>query len=660
MDSLHGRLLDLVQKLEALGPRPSLVRIAQAVESCRLSSADVAPFVHNNRQHYNRAPVVIREDFELLVMTWLPGQASVPHDHTGSICAMQVVEGEAAEACYRVAADGYVDLEYETTVRSGEVTSGQDSGVHTVRNASQTGELLVTVHVYAPPLKDFRRFVPRPKPLHDARQAIEDEEPTIVVVGGGFSGSITAAQILRGAGRAGARLRVAVLERRGAIGEGLAYGTREPSHLLNVPAGRMSAWPEQPDDFVRWATRRHGSVAPTDFLPRQWYGEYVRETLLAASSDVRESAELSVVFDEVRRVARHPTGGWMVHLARGDSLRARAVVLAIGHRPPSDPIGRKWSGPRTRYISDPWRPFAMNPVRSDEPVVILGSGLTAVDAVLSLTELSHQAPITLLSRNGLLPQAHAAAPVAPAILEGLAAELLAAPGGVHALALSRGLRKKVRELAAQGGDWRSVVDGLRPHTSLLWQAMPAAERRRFLSRLRPFWEVHRHRMALPIARRFQDLLERRQLQVVAGRVEAAQAEDDGVRLLVRERGTDRLLDSAAAWVINCTGPMPSNRPESNPVIGSLLVDGWLRLDELALGIETTPEGNALDAGAREVPDLFVVGTLRKPALWETTAVPELRAQAATVGERAFEHVFGQPQKPAAELETQSLSDLAAT
>jgi uncharacterized NAD(P)/FAD-binding protein YdhS len=302
----------------------------------------------------------------------------------------------------------------------------------------------------------------------------------------------------------------------------------------------------------------------------------------------------------------------------------------------------------------------MNPVRPDEPVVILGSGLTAVDAVLSLTELSHQASITLLSRNGLLPQAHAAGPVAPAHLEGLVAGLLAAPGGVRALALFRGLRKKVRELAAQGGDWRSVVDGLRPHTASLWQAMPPAERRRFLSRLRPFWEVHRHRMALPIARRFHDLLERRQLQLVAGRVEAAQAEEDGVRLLVRERGTDRLLDLPAAWVINCTGPMPSNRPESNPVVGSLLVDGWLRLDDLALGIETTPEGNALDAGAREVPDLFVVGTLRKPALWETTAVPELRAQAAMVGERAVEHVFGQPQSRGAEPERQSLGDFAAT
>src|SRR5262249_45961062 len=157
-------------------------------------------------------------------------------------------------------------------------------------------------------------------------------------------------------------------------------------HFLNVPAGRMSAWPDQPDDFVRWAERRYGRVAHSDYLPRQWYGEYVRESLLAAARENEQSADLSVIFDEVRRVARHPAGGWMIHLGRGDSLRAEAVVLAVGHRPPSDPIGRKWNGPRTRFIADPWRPFAMNPVVADEPVAVLGSGLTAVDAVLSLTD----------------------------------------------------------------------------------------------------------------------------------------------------------------------------------------------------------------------------------------------------------------------------------
>jgi uncharacterized NAD(P)/FAD-binding protein YdhS len=165
--------------------------------------------------------------------------------------------------------------------------------------------------------------------------------------------------------------------------------------------------------------------------------------------------------------------------------------------------------------------------------------------------------------------------------------------------------------------------------------MSVAERQRFLSQVRPFWEVHRHRMALPIAQRFRTLLERGAVRLVAGRVESARAEGERVRLVLRERLKDRPVPLDAAWVVNCTGPMPSNSVESNPVIGSLIVQGLLRPDELSLGIETTGDGNAVDDNGETVSDLFVVGTLRKPASWESTAVPELRQQAAAVAERVL-------------------------
>jgi uncharacterized NAD(P)/FAD-binding protein YdhS len=271
-------------------------------------------------------------------------------------------------------------------------------------------------------------------------------------------------------------------------------------------------------------------------------------------------------------------------------------------------------------------------VGPDEAVVVLGSGLTAVDTVLSLSQQPRRAPITLVSRHGLLPQAHAATPVSPVDLSSLISELIATSGGVRAQTLLRQLRRKVRELAPTGGDWRSVVDGLRPHTSLLWRSMPTAERQRFLTRLRPFWEVHRHRMALAVAEPFYALLARGEVRLLAGRVESAHAQGAVVRLIVRERGSDRLIESDASWVINCTGPLPSNSVESNPVIGSLLVSGMLRPDELSLGIETTLNGHAIAADGREVADLFLVGTLRKSTDWESTAVPELRNQAAAAAE----------------------------
>jgi uncharacterized NAD(P)/FAD-binding protein YdhS len=632
MLTLNGSLSDLVRELDRLGKEPTLAALGHAMQRVNLAPGDVAAYIQPTARNYNRVPVVVREAYDLLVMTWLPGQASVPHDHSGSICAMQVVRGEAVESCYHVAADGYVDLQYESAVRFGEVLARQDAGVHTVRNSSAAGELLVTVHAYFPPLRDVRQFRPRPEPMGESQRRGPNGTPAIVIVGGGFSGSMAAAQALRRADQAGLNLKVVLIERRGAIGEGLAYSTRETAHLLNVPAGRMSAWPDRPDDFVQWVSRRYGEVRPTDFLPRLWYGEYVRESLLSAAESTGGSVELAVEFDEVRRVDRHPSGGWMVHLAREPSLRAEAVILTVGHRPPSDPIGKRWIGPRTRFISDPWRPFATNVVGPDDAAVVLGSGLTAVDAVLSLSQQPRRAPITLVSRHGLLPQSHAATPVSPVDLTSMVAELVAAPGGVSARALLHQLRRKARELAATGADWRSVVDGLRPHTTLLWRSMATAERQQFLTRLRPFWEVHRHRMALAVAEPFRAMLARGDVRLVTGRVESARVEGEVVTIVVRQRGSDRPIESDTSWVINCTGPLPSNSVESNPVIGSLLVSGVLRPDELSLGIETTPNGNAIAADGREVPDLFLVGTLRKSTDWESTAVPELRNQAAAAAE----------------------------
>ena len=269
----------------------------------------------------------------------------------------------------------------------------------------------------------------------------------------------------------------------------------------------------------------------------------------------------------------------------------------------------------------------------DEAVVILGSGLTAVDTVLSLSRQPRRAPIWLVSRRGLVPQTHASSPVAPVDLRLMLESLRAAPGGLRLDALLRAMRAKLREVRAEGGDWRGVVDGVRPHTATIWGALSLADRRRFLGSVRPYWEVHRHRMAPGVAERFGALVQEGRVRIVAGSVAAAQADDDGVRLYVRERGADRLVELRAGVVINCTGPAASNSAESNPAIGSLLVHGWVRPDILSLGLETTRDGVVVDAHGVVAADLFVVGTLRKFAVWESTAVPELRVQAEQVGAR---------------------------
>ncbi len=644
----QGRLALIAEKLDALGSSYDLVKIAGILAEIQLSIADVGDFVATNPRNYNRSRVVSNDHYELLIMTWLPGQASAPHDHAGSICVMQVLQGNAVEASYRVAQDGYIDLEFESEVKTNEITSGQDAGIHAVRNSSESSEVLVTVHIYSPPLRDFRRFVERPQRVASGRNSIDSrrsQPASVIVVGGGFSGAMTAAHLLNSARKQLIPLNVTLVERRGAIGEGVAYGTRDLCHLLNVPAGRMSAWPNVPEDFLTWVNQNKGTFSSGDFLPRQWYGEYIRETLLSIAENAQPLAKLRIVLDEVRRISRHSDRGWLVHVGRGPSERADAVVLAVGHRPPDDPIGQNWEGARTRYLVDPWQPLALDGVGPDDDVLILGSGLSAVDAVLTLTKPRRTAPITLLSRRGLLPQSHSPVPLTPIDLGPIVDSLLADPQGVRVVELFRKVRRLARELAEKGGDWRCVVDGLRPHTFVLWRGMSLVEKRRFIRHLRPFWEVHRHRMALDISEKFGQLHDAEKVHFLAGRVVSARGSDSGVELVVEQRRAKHRLAVHAGWVINCTGPTPSNIAAANPAVGSLLVDGWLSPDVLLIGIEVGETGHAIGRSGESVDDLYVVGTLRKAQDWESTAVPELRIQAANVAQKVIEGIFPQQTAP---------------
>jgi uncharacterized NAD(P)/FAD-binding protein YdhS/predicted metal-dependent enzyme (double-stranded beta helix superfamily) len=620
-------LANLIRQLDAFETEPTLIQLSNTLKGAGLRAEDVAGFVRETSNTYHRGSVVRRDHYELLVITWKVGQGSVPHDHSGSVSAMIVLQGKAAEGSYRLADDGYADLEFETVYEEGELTAWQDAGVHAVRNAS-SDTTLITINVYAAPLKDFRRFNRRPRSGVLARS--ESKVPTVAIIGGGFSGSMTAAQLLRMSHRHDVPIRVVLIERQGFIGEGVAYSTRDPKHLLNVVAGRMSAWPEKPNDFVEWLSRNHGIEDPLAFVPRQWYGQYVRETLISTSQSPSIQSEFSVILDEVRRMTRRPDGGWLVNFSKHPSLSCDDAVLAIGHRPPNDPIGKSWSGSRQRLIADPWQPFAWSSIEPKDSVVVLGSGLTAVDTVLSLASEERIAPVYLISRRGLLPQQHSPQPIPAAPLGPWIEESLVSDPSINAW--TKLLRQKIDETERGGGDWRSVIDGLRPHTATLWRALSHRDRHRFLRHLRAFWEVHRHRTASQVSERFNELLKSGRVKILAGRIVAAQADSNGVRMFVRERGDDRLLDIATSWVVNCTGPGPSNSPESNPAIGSLLIPDWVRSDPLSLGLETTNEGLALGGRGKQAEDLFVVGTLRKPSTWESTAVPELRVQAGQVAE----------------------------
>lgn len=428
----------------------------------------------------------------------------------------------------------------------------------------------------------------------------------VAIVGGGFSGVAVAAQLVRRATERGRAMRVVLCERRAEVGQGVAYQPGPAAHLLNVAAGNLSVWPDRPAHLVAWCERVGIAAGPDSYLPRPVYGRYLADALAEVVAAAPPAVALEVRHGAVVG-ARAREAGWEVALEGGAAIEIDQLVLAVGHRPPSDPLRACWRGSRERYVESAWDAAAIARVPAGAEVVVIGSGLTAIDVALSLP---HARSIVAVSRRGRLPLAHG--PLAPC----------AWPGGDATLA---GLMRWFRVALRAGAEPRALVDALREHSTRVWQGWADADVDRFLRHVRGLWEVHRHRMAPEVARVIAEARRAGRLRVIAGRVREVRAgRAQPLELEVATRAG--AVELGATHVINCTGPGDGARDWPAPV-PALLADGWLLRDSRSLGVVTAAGGAAV--GVRGVRgDLRVIGPACRPAAWESTAVPDLRVRAA--------------------------------
>ena len=449
---------------------------------------------------------------------------------------------------------------------------------------------------------------------------------TLAVIGAGFCGTMVATHVLRA--EHSSIDRVVLIERSGRSIGGVAYGTPSSSHTLNVPAGRMSAFEDDPDDFLRYLRFRDPAITGGSFVPRRTYGEYLARTL----DDARRSSAVRLT-----RVAGEAIGATEgmeaveVELLDGRRVSAAAVVIAVGNYPPSDPPATDAAAlyRSLRYARDPWAADALELDR-DEPALLIGSGLTMCDIALALRDADHRGQIVAISRRGLLPQPHRLSPKPPPHLD--RPETLQEWHDT-ALGLYRGLREEVRRAEALGVDWREVVTSIRHDTPALWQSLDLAERRRFLQYLRPFWETHRHRSSPETAFAIESLLEAGALRLIAGRIVGYHETPASVAVQFTARGGTGVETIEVGKVINCTGPNTDLASVRDPLIDRLRSQGSIRPDTLGLGLDTDEEGRVIDAAGWPSNRLSLSGPLRKGQLWENTAVPELRVEAQRLAER---------------------------
>ncbi len=433
----------------------------------------------------------------------------------------------------------------------------------------------------------------------------------VLIVGGGYSGAILAAELLRRT-----NVHVTLIERTGFFGQGAAYASRDLAHVLNVRSSRMSAFDEAPQDFTDWLRQNAPEEAdPDGFARRTLYGAYLADILRRAAAE----APGRLARKSVAVTAVEPDGlGVTLRLADRTEARGDAVVLALGNFAPATPAGAEGIANSSRYVENPWRPGALDAIGPQDNVILVGSGLTAVDTLLSLDSRSWTGRAVALSRRGLDTLPH------DAHQPHVSGE---APPAAPLSQMLRAFRKRART-----EPWGRLMDELRPHGQILWRRLTATERSRFLRHLRPYWDIHRHRIAPEAAAKIERLRTRGRYTVLASKLVSAGRKGEHVLVKVRPRGGGEEQTFLAAWLINCTGPRLDLSSSDDVLMTNLLESGVARTDPLQLGLEVGEDLRVIGAGDQAEARVFALGPLTRGRFWEMVAVPDIRVQARRLAE----------------------------
>jgi uncharacterized NAD(P)/FAD-binding protein YdhS len=439
----------------------------------------------------------------------------------------------------------------------------------------------------------------------------------VVIIGGGFSGT-TLATALISALPSGSRL--AILEPRAQLGRGVAYSTESPCHLLNVPAKRMSSTEGDPDHFVRWLSlARPEWLLPEGFLPRGLYGQYIEDSFKRA-----QCYRQSVHSDHIRCRAiglKQEGSHYRVTCSDGSVIRGRQVVLATGNLSKvSFQAIHKTDG--LPYVDSSWEGDALRNIPTRGHIILLGTGLTAIDQVLILARADFRGTITMLSRRGILPAVHQS--------DAMSSRDWSTQIGKPLRSLVSEFRRELCVAERAGQDWRSIVDSVRPWTSTLWQALSMKERRQFIRHLRTYWEPMRHRMPPEVNGVLQRLLKNGQLRILPARILEVQLSISGrAEISCRDRATTSIIRLEADKVINCVGSVAVIN-ETDALTQDLIKNKLAHLDECAIGFAHSLDGRIIDRDGKPAENLYLVGPQQKAGKWESTAVPEIRAQVKTL------------------------------
>jgi len=460
-----------------------------------------------------------------------------------------------------------------------------------------------------------------------------DKPIEIAIIGAGFSGMMTAYHLIR---QNQVPLTIYLINPTYTFGKGPAYSAASHKHLLNVPAAKMSAVHDNPNHFLDWAHEQQAykqinkDVLGKTFLPRQFYGKYINALWEEALKTKREDTVVNIIHDSASDIIQDQ-GKYIIKFKTHAPLTAEYVILATGNETPANPrIVNEAFYSSLRYVKNPWLTDVTKLIPKDQDILIIGNGLTTVDLILTIMDTGYQGQIHTLSPTGfaILPHRQGHIEYKDFINE------IKEPYNLNEIYHTA--LKHYRKLHKVGISIEPVIDSLRPLTQKIWQTLSHEDKLTFLRDIKSRWNHVRHRLPPQLYDYIQQLRLKGKLLVHTAKLIDMTEDADNVTIKYLSKKTGKEETLSAGLVINCTGPHTDISKSQDPLLQTLTAKGMIRPDSLRIGMDVTDRWTLKDARGKENPTLYTIGGNLRGLLWETTAVPELKVQAAQLAKRILE------------------------
>ena len=429
----------------------------------------------------------------------------------------------------------------------------------------------------------------------------------IAIIGGGISGTLVVLNCLK---RSLVPVEISWFDKTNAFCKGLAYSTLQDYHLLNVRAANKSLFPDEAEHFVNWLATCYPTYTAKDFVPRKLFGEYALHTYQA----LKNSNPLVRVAEYAEEVISIKKSGQGFSVTASNAHRCDRVILAIGNFLPAHPRSKDQEFVSAgNYFQNAFDLSLTATAAQQKQVTIIGSGLTMIDTVLSLESNTYTGHITVISPHAYLPQAHHENPL-PAVNSFIKENTPYTLSGLYAL-----VNVELKKARSHNLNPHSVIDVMRPHLQELWYALSHEDKQRFLRHLRHKWGVARHRAPAQSMAVIERLIREKRLTVLKGRICNIKTAGTGFEISYFDhKNAEKLIHTDV--LVNCTGPESNPEKLDFPLIRQLLKDGIIAPDKLKYGLNAGKDGEIST-------NMYTLGPPLKGILWESTAVPEIRAQA---------------------------------